>query len=66
MRDAGCHARYDLFANTPKQVPPSSVCKPMPVCPLMATSMTYGLYSGGATLETKREALARLSYPVVA
>ncbi len=38
MRDAGCHARYDFFANTPKQVRPSSVCKPMPECPLMARS----------------------------
>ncbi len=38
MRDAGCHAQHDFFANTPKQVRPSSVCKPMPQCPLMATS----------------------------
>ncbi len=27
-------------------------------------TMTYGLYSGGATLDTKRAALARLSYPM--
>jgi len=26
-------------------------------------TMTYGLYSGGASLETKRKALAKLSYP---
>ncbi len=26
-------------------------------------TMTYGLYSGGATLETKRAALAKLTYP---
>jgi integrase len=26
--------------------------------------ITYGLYSGGATLEVKREALAKLAYPV--
>ncbi len=26
-------------------------------------TMTYGLYSGGATLETKRKALAKLCYP---
>jgi hypothetical protein len=25
--------------------------------------MTYGLYSGGASLETKREAIERLAYP---
>ena len=29
-------------------------------------TMTYGLYSGGFTLEIKAAALARLSYPVVA
>jgi len=27
------------------------------------TTMTYGLYSGGATLDTKRAALAELDYP---
>ena len=27
------------------------------------TTMTYGLYSGGASLATKREALAKVSYP---
>ena len=26
--------------------------------------MTYGLYSGGATLATKREALEKLEYPM--
>jgi len=26
-------------------------------------TMTYGLYSGGASLEVKREALERIDYP---
>ena len=26
-------------------------------------TMTYGLYSGGASLEVKREAIEKLSYP---
>ncbi len=28
--------------------------------------MTYGLYSGGATLATKKKALAKLVYPTTA
>jgi hypothetical protein len=28
--------------------------------------MTYGLYSGGANLEVKREAVEKLSYPASA
>ena len=27
-------------------------------------SMTYGLYSGGATLETKTEAIEKIRYPL--
>jgi hypothetical protein len=28
-------------------------------------TMTYGLYSGGASLEVKREALERIDYPLI-
>jgi len=27
-------------------------------------TMTYGLYSGGASMKTKREAIEKLAYPV--
>jgi hypothetical protein len=30
------------------------------------TTMTYGLYSGGATLEVKREAIEKIVYPITA
>ena len=29
------------------------------------TTMTYGLYSGGLSLAVKREALAKLTYPII-